>query len=74
LRKRTADQHRGYLPTVRRRFATHLRRALAAALGVGAREWPHHGRVSSAKVGEYQRRGLVHFHAVVRLDGLYRRS
>jgi hypothetical protein len=51
------------------RFATHLRRALAAALGVGAREWPSHGRLSFAKVAEYQRRGLVHFHAVVRLDG-----
>jgi hypothetical protein len=51
------------------RFATHLRRALAAALGVGAREWPRHGRLSFAKVAEYQRRGLVHFHAVVRLDG-----
>ena len=51
------------------RFATHLRRALAAGLGVGARDWPQHGRLSFAKVAEYQRRGLVHFHAVVRLDG-----
>ena len=51
------------------RFATHLRRALAAALGVGARDWPEHGRLSFAKVAEYQRRGLVHFHAVVRVDG-----
>ena len=51
------------------RFATHLRRALAAAVGVGVREWPHVGRLSFAKVAEYQRRGLVHFHAVIRLDG-----
>jgi hypothetical protein len=51
------------------RFATHLRRALAAALGVRARDWPQHGRLSFAKVAEYQRPGLVHFHAVVRLDG-----
>ena len=51
------------------RFATHLRRALAAGLGVGAREWRQHGRLSFAKVAEYQRRGLVHFHAVIRLDG-----
>jgi hypothetical protein len=51
------------------RFATHLRRALAAALGIRARDWPSHGRLSFAKVAEYQRRGLVHFHAVVRLDG-----
>ena len=51
------------------RFTTALRRALAAALGVGAREFPGHARLSFAKVAEYQRRGLVHFHAVVRLDG-----
>jgi Replication initiator protein, pSAM2 len=40
-----------------------------AALGIGARDWPAHGRLSFAKVAEYQRRGLVHFHAVIRLDG-----
>jgi hypothetical protein len=51
------------------RFTTTLRRAPAAALGVGAREFPDHARLSYAKVAEYQRRGLVHFHAVVRLDG-----
>ena len=51
------------------RFTTTLRRALAAALGVGAREFPQHARLSYAKVAEYQRRGLVHFHAVIRLDG-----
>ncbi len=28
-----------------------------------------HARLSYAKVAEYQRRGLVHFHAVIRLDG-----
>ena len=51
------------------RFTIALRRALAAALGVGAREFPDHARLSYAKVAEYQRRGLVHFHAVIRLDG-----
>jgi hypothetical protein len=51
------------------RFTTTLRRALAAALGVGARDFPAHARLSYAKVAEYQRRGLVHFHAVIRLDG-----
>ena len=51
------------------RFTTTLRRALAAALGIGAREFPQHARLSYAKVAEYQRRGLVHFHAVIRLDG-----
>ena len=51
------------------RFTTTLRRALAAALGVRARDFPDHARLSYAKVAEYQRRGLVHFHAVIRLDG-----
>ena len=51
------------------RFTTTLRRALAYALGVRARDFPDHARLSFAKVAEYQRRGLVHFHAVIRLDG-----
>ncbi|MBL8928128.1 MAG: hypothetical protein JNM77_18130 [Pseudonocardia sp.] len=51
------------------RFTTTLRRTLAAALGVGAREFAQHARLSYAKVAEYQRRGLVHFHAAIRLDG-----
>jgi hypothetical protein len=51
------------------RFTTTLRRALAAQLGVKTREFRNHARLSYAKVAEYQRRGLVHFHAVVRLDG-----
>jgi hypothetical protein len=51
------------------RFTTTLRRALAAALGIRARDLPTHARLSYAKVAEYQRRGLVHFHAVIRLDG-----
>jgi hypothetical protein len=51
------------------RFTTTLRRALAAELRVPAREFRGHARLSYAKVAEYQRRGLVHFHAVVRLDG-----
>ena len=51
------------------RFARHLRRRLAALLGVPVREFRDHARLSYAKVAEYQRRGLVHFHAVIRLDG-----
>ena len=50
-------------------FTIALRRALAAALGVRGREFREHARISYAKVAEYQRRGLVHFHAVIRLDG-----
>ena len=37
--------------------------------GSRAREFREHARLSYAKVAEYQRRGLVHFHAVIRLDG-----
>ena len=51
------------------RFAIRLRRVLAGMLGVKVREFRDHARLSYAKVAEYQRRGLVHFHAVVRLDG-----
>ncbi|MBW0103219.1 replication initiator [Pseudonocardia sp. KRD291] len=51
------------------RFAIRLRRTLAQMLGVKVRDFKDHARLSYAKVAEYQRRGLVHFHAVVRLDG-----
>jgi len=39
----------------------------AARLPRGALK--HHLRISYAKVAEYQRRGAIHFHAVIRLDG-----
>jgi hypothetical protein len=51
------------------RFAIALRRAVATAGGLTVRESGNHLRVSYAKVAEYQRRGLVHFHAVIRADG-----
>jgi hypothetical protein len=51
------------------RLTIALRRALAKAAGLTVREFRHHARVSYAKVAEYQRRGLVHFHAVIRVDG-----
>ncbi|MDN5915484.1 MAG: replication initiation protein [Pseudonocardia sp.] len=51
------------------RFAIRLRRTLAQMLGVKVRDFTDHARLSYAKVAEYQRRGLVHFHAVIRLDG-----
>jgi hypothetical protein len=51
------------------RFTLTLRRALAAALGVRVRDFKDYARLSYAKVAEYQRRGLVHFHAVIRIDG-----
>lgn len=51
------------------RFITYLRRALAHAAGLPVTRFADHARLSYAKVAEYQRRGLVHFHAVIRIDG-----
>jgi hypothetical protein len=46
-----------------------LRREVARRAGVPRTEFGEVARLSYAKVAEYQRRGLVHFHAVIRLDG-----
>ncbi|MHA6759882.1 replication initiator [Streptacidiphilus sp. PAMC 29251] len=51
------------------RFTTAVRRTLATTLGIPRARLGDHLRVSFAKVAEYQRRGAIHFHAVVRLDG-----
>lgn len=51
------------------RFVIALRRALAQRLGVPGRLFGEVARLSYAKVAEYQRRGLVHFHAALRIDG-----
>ncbi|MGY5132587.1 replication initiator [Streptomyces nigrescens] len=52
-----------------RRFTIYLRREIARRAGLTQREFAQHARVSFAKVAEYQKRGAVHFHAVIRLDG-----
>ncbi|MFI1606167.1 replication initiator protein RepSA [Streptomyces griseofuscus] len=51
------------------RFTTRLRRELAARAGLSRRDLAEHLRVSYGKVAEFQKRGALHFHAVVRLDG-----
>ncbi|ROT25617.1 replication initiator [Micromonospora sp. HM5-17] len=51
------------------RFTIALRRSIAGAGGLTVRESGEHVRISYAKVAEYQARGLVHFHAIVRADG-----
>ncbi|GGY57423.1 replication initiation protein [Streptomyces geysiriensis] len=51
------------------RFTTYLRQQLASRAGIGRSELRHCLKVSYAKVAEYQRRGSVHFHGVIRLDG-----
>ncbi|MFI6729976.1 replication initiator protein RepSA [Streptomyces atratus] len=51
------------------RFATRLRREIAAHAGLSQRELKEVARLSYGKVAEFQKRGAVHFHAVIRLDG-----
>ena len=58
-----------HAPELWRRFTITLRRAIARQAGMTSATFAKQARVSFAKVAEYQRRGLVHFHAVIRLDG-----
>jgi len=51
------------------RFTNRLRREIAARAGITQRELKEVCRVSYGKVAEFQKRGAVHFHAVIRLDG-----
>ncbi|MFC8521077.1 replication initiator protein RepSA [Streptomyces sp. NPDC057257] len=51
------------------RFANRLRREIAARAGLSQRELKEVCRVSYGKVAEFQKRGAIHFHAVIRLDG-----
>ncbi|MGS0684611.1 replication initiator [Nakamurella sp. GG22] len=56
-------------PELWRRFTIALRRRLAAGLGMSEAALGRTLRVSYAKVAEFQRRGVVHFHGIVRIDG-----
>jgi hypothetical protein len=51
------------------RFTNRLRREIAARAGVTQRELKECARPSYGKVAEFQKRGAVHFHAVIRIDG-----
>ena len=55
-------------PELWRRTTIYIRRALARTAGLTPAALDRHVRVSYAKVAEYQRRGLIHFHAIIRLD------
>jgi hypothetical protein len=48
---------------------TRLRFRIASRAGIKRSELREHLRLSYAKVAEFQRRGAIHLHAVVRLDG-----
>ena len=52
-----------------RLFGIYLRREVAARAGITQTALKKVARVSYAKVAEFQRRGAVHFHAVIRIDG-----
>ncbi|HET9648220.1 MAG TPA: replication initiator [Microlunatus sp.] len=52
-----------------RRFTINLRRAVARHLGLPETRLARLATVQYAKVAEYQRRGVIHFHALIRLDG-----
>lgn len=58
-----------HAPELWRRFTIRLRRALAQHVGLSEAEARKLVRVQFAKVAEFQRRGAVHFHALIRLDG-----
>lgn len=52
-----------------RRLTTYLRRELARAVGESRAGLNRLAKVSFMKVAEYQARGVVHFHVVIRIDG-----
>jgi hypothetical protein len=58
-----------WAPELWRRFTITLGRKLAAHLGLTQTEAKERVRVQFAKVAEFQRRGVIHFHALIRLDG-----
>ncbi|MFJ6217358.1 replication initiator [Streptomyces sp. NPDC092296] len=59
----------GHASALWKAFGDNLYHHLAVRAGVGRSAVRKLVRVSAAKVAEYQRRGVVHFHAVLRLDG-----
>lgn len=56
-------------PELWHRFWTYLPRELAGVLGITQKQLRCLVVPRMVKVVEYQRRGVVHFHAVIRLDG-----
>lgn len=56
-------------PELWRRFVIRVQRLLAQRAGIKASEFKEHAKLSYSKVAEFQARGLVHFHAPIRLDG-----
>ena len=65
---RAAVLFNAYAGDLWRRFITYLPRQLARLLGVSQKQLRALVRIRYVKVAEYQARGVVHFHAVIRLD------
>jgi hypothetical protein len=57
-----------HAPRLWQRTTVYLYRQLARELGVTIASVQQVIRLSFVKVAEYQRRGLVHYHAVIRID------
>jgi hypothetical protein len=55
-------------PELWRRFTIYLPRQLARLAGVTQRQLRREVRVRFVKVAEYQHRGIIHYHTVIRLD------
>jgi len=62
--------HNAATPELWRRTTIYVARHLAAVLGLTQAETRRRIRLSFCRVAEFQRRGVVHLHAVVRADGL----
>ncbi|GAA4857198.1 replication initiator protein RepSA [Kitasatospora terrestris] len=58
-----------HAPDLWRRFTIYLFRTMAKMAGLYQYEFKEQAKISFGKVAEYQRRGAVHFHAVIRIDG-----
>lgn len=58
-----------HAPELWRRFSLALRRRIATHLNITASRMGEVVTVSYTKVAEFQARGIVHYHAIIRLDG-----
>ena len=58
-----------HAPELWRRFTIAFRRALAHHLTIPSSRLGEYASIQYAKVAEHQARGLIHFHALIRLDG-----
>jgi hypothetical protein len=58
-----------YVGELWKRLTIYLRREIAAAVGTSRTLLGKAAKVSFFKAAEYQARGVVHFHAVIRIDG-----